>query len=85
MKKILMVPLNIFIYAGKGVKYLLKGFNKKETVKDINKLQGDTLEKELQRVNIKNHPYKGDFSVFLVYEAWIVKKSNGDIIVLWKE
>ena len=60
VKKILMFPLNIFIYAGKGVKYTFGSLfgKKKKTQQSINKLEGENLEKELQRVKEESDEFK---------------------------
>lgn len=55
-----MFPLNIFIYAGKGVKYTFGSLfgKKKKTQQSINKLEGENLEKELQRVKEESDEFK---------------------------
>lgn len=90
MKRILMFPINVFKYAGKGIKYIFKGFPKQAKSKDINKLQGDILEQELQRVKSESDEFKRNATQVIVEDKeknkskkliqfkYLVKVSNGE-------
>lgn len=86
MKNVLLFPINIFIYAGKGVKYtfrFLLGKNKKS------KLEGENLSKELEKVKQESTDFKRqqvnvslekkeDKPKKLTQFAYIAKTSNGE-------
>ena len=59
MKNVLMFPINIFVYAFKGVKYSFKvitGGTRRE--KKESRLEGDELLKELERVQSESKDLK---------------------------
>ena len=90
MKSILMFPINIFVYAGKGIKYIFKGFPKTKKSEDVNKLHGDILEKELQRVKTESDEFKRNSTQLvvdskeknkgkkLIQFKYLVRASNGE-------
>ena len=58
MKNILLFPINIFVYAGKGVKYTFSFLFKSKKKNVSNKLEGEVLEKELQKVREESDEFK---------------------------
>lgn len=89
MKNVLMFPINIFIYAGKGVKYtfnFLLGKNKKSS----NKLQGQALTEELKKVqqqsndfkrqNVEIQEQKKNDNLKLIQFKYVAKTSDGNVI-----
>ena len=58
MKNILMFPINIFVYAGKGIKYTFKSLTGKNNANGTVRLQGEVLEQELQKVKSESDEFK---------------------------
>ena len=90
MKDILMFPINIFIYAGKGVRYTFNVLTGKTKKEKTFKLEGEELAKELARIKEESNEFKGK-QVEIVEEKkkvkpksiqfkYLVKASNGEKI-----
>ena len=90
MKDILMFPINIFIYAGKGVRYTFNVLTGKTKEEKTFKLEGEELAKELARIKEESNEFKGK-QVEIVDEKkkvkpksiqfkYLVKASNGEKI-----
>lgn len=87
MKKVLMFPITILQYAKKGVGYLF-GKNKIASGGKVKKLEGEELEKELDRIKKESTEFKRDDSELaekrnkekLKSYRYIVRGSNGNIM-----
>jgi len=89
MKNVLLFPVNIFIYAGKGVRYTFKVLSGKNKKGSKEKLAGNALEQELAKIKQESNEFKGQEVVASVDTSklieektvqfkYVVKASNGE-------
>lgn len=88
MKNILLFPINIFVYAFKGLKVIFRPFTGKKRNTSINKLEGSSLQSELEKVKQQSTDFKRNQvsldkknnykQVKLNQFKYVVKSSNGE-------